>query len=344
MRHREDVGARKGDGRFDPRERTSIAARGRVAEYDRCRRKGDTAFDCHIQVRKRRKTHKMVRFSCSFAILACLNLIPVDAFSQTAASDAVAERVDRFLMQAVDNGFAGAVLVARGDEITLSKGYGVADRDRDIAVTPATVFNIGSVTKPFTAAAIMKLVEQGRLRTSDTLGSLFENVPQDKRNITVHQLLTHTAGVSRNTGGFRYDRATRSEFLELFFRTPLAREPGGPYEYANAGYTVLAAIIETVSGQSYEAFLRENLFEPAGMSQTGYLLPAWQRENFAHSYYFDVERNGWADWGITLDRFGEDGVSWFGIGKGDLQSTVLDLYAWHLALERERYFREKRST
>jgi CubicO group peptidase (beta-lactamase class C family) len=119
----------------------------------------------------------------------------------------------------------------------------------------------------------------------------------------------------------------------LFFATPLARKPGGPYEYANAGYTVLAAIVETVSGQSFEAFLRENLFEPAGMSKTGYLMPPWQRDDFAHSYYFDVERNDWIDWGITLDRFGEDGVSWYGIGKGDLQSTVLDLYAWHRALE-----------
>jgi tetratricopeptide (TPR) repeat protein len=91
--------------------------------------------------------------------------------------------------------------------------------------------------------------------------------------------------------------------------------------------------VETVSGQSFEAFLRANLFEPGGMSKTGYMMPAWQRDDFAHSYYFDVERNDWIDWGITLDRFGEDGVSWYGIGKGDLQSTVLDLYAWHLALE-----------
>ena len=274
----------------------------------------------------------MVRLSCSFTVLACLSLIVVDSFGQTTASDVVAQRVDRYLSQAVENGFAGAVLVARGDDVILSKGYGAADRDNGIAVTPATVFNIGSVTKPFTAAAIMKLVEQGRLETSATLGSLFDSVPADKRSITIHQLLTHTSGIARDAGGFRYDRATRSEFLELLFETPLAREPGGPYEYANAGYTVLAAIIETVSGQSYEAFLHENLFEPAGMSRTGYVMPDWQREDFAHSYYFDVEQNDWVDWGITLDRFGDDGVSWFGIGKGDLQSTVLDLYAWHLAL------------
>jgi CubicO group peptidase (beta-lactamase class C family) len=275
----------------------------------------------------------VVRLSFSFALFACLNLSPVHGFSQTSANERLAERIDLYLTQSVENGFAGAVLVAADDAVVLSKGYGLANRETGTAVTPATVFNIGSVTKPFTAAAIMKLVEQGKLETSDTLRSIFEHAPEDKRDITIHQLLTHTAGIAGDTGGFRYDRATRGEFLELFFATPLARKPGGPYEYANAGYTVLAAIIETVSGQSYEAFLRTNLFEPAGMSRTGYLLPTWQRDEFAHSYYFDVERNDWVDWGITLDRFGEDGVSWFGIGKGDLQSTALDLHAWHLALE-----------
>jgi CubicO group peptidase (beta-lactamase class C family) len=268
------------------------------------------------------------------AFLACLILAPVHGFGQTRANEGLAERLDQFLIQSVENGFAGAVLVAVDDAVILSEGYGLANRESGIAVSPSTVFNIGSVTKPFTAAAVMKLVEQGRLRTSNTLGSIFEYAPEDKRNITIHQLLTHTAGISEDTGGFRYDRANRSEFLELFFDTPLAREPGGSYEYANTGYTVLAAIVETVSGQSFEAFLRAHLFEPAGMSKTGYLMPAWRRDEFAHSYYFDVEQNDWTDWGITLDRFGDD-VSWYGIGKGDLQSTVLDLYAWHIALETE---------
>jgi CubicO group peptidase (beta-lactamase class C family) len=275
----------------------------------------------------------LVRLGCCSVFLVCFNLIPVPGFGQTTANEDLAQRIDDFLAQGVENGFAGAVLVAVDDTVVLAKGYGLANREKDIAITPATVFNIGSITKPFTAAAIMKLVEQGKLKTSDTLGSIFERVPQDKRDITIDELLTHTAGISGETGGFRYDRATRSEFLELFFATPLARKPGEEYEYANAGYTVLAAVVETVSQQSFEAFLRENLFQPAGMSKTGYLMPAWQRDDFAHSYYFDVERNDWIDWGITLDRFGGDGVSWYGIGKGDLQSTVLDLYAWHRALE-----------
>jgi CubicO group peptidase (beta-lactamase class C family) len=277
-----------------------------------------------------------MRVAYSFVFLVYLNLSPVHGFGQTRANERLTERIDLFLTQGVENGFVGAVLVAADDAVILSKGYGVANREEDIAVTPDTVFNIGSVTKPFTAAAIMKLVEQGKLKTSAKLESIFEDAPEDKRDITIHQLLTHTAGISGDTGGFRYDRATRSEFLESFFATPLARQPDGPYEYANAGYTVLAAIVETVSGQSFEAFLQANLFEPAGMSKTGYLMPPWQREDFAHGYYFDVERNDWIDWGITLDRFGEDGVSWFGIGKGDLQSTVLDLYAWNLALESEK--------
>lgn len=260
--------------------------------------------------------------------------------------DPLAFRVDDYLTRSVPNGFAGAVLVAKEGEVVLSKGYGLADRANGVPVDSSTVFNIGSVTKPFTAAAILKLVEQGQLATSDTFAALFDDVPEDKQGITVHQLLTHTSGISPRAGGPRYEDASRERFLAELFAAPLEAEPGTRYLYANAGYTLLAAIVERVSGRGFEAFLREALFEPAGMHDTGYAIPAWSAGRLAHGYYFSVSDAAWRDWGTTLDHWGEAGPSWYAIGKGDLQSTVEDLYRWHRALQgdevlsarlRERY-------
>jgi CubicO group peptidase (beta-lactamase class C family) len=102
----------------------------------------------------------------------------------------LAQRIDTFLSAAEPNHFSGAVLVAKGDEVLFSRGYGYADYESGVKVSPETVFNIGSVTKQFTAAAVLKLVEQDKLRLGDTLGDLFDGVPEDKAGITVHQLLT----------------------------------------------------------------------------------------------------------------------------------------------------------
>jgi len=273
--------------------------------------------------------------SASAAALVASSIFVAACVSAPEASpplDPLARRVDDYLSRSVPNGFAGAVLVAKDGRVVLSEGYGLADRATRIPVGPSTVFNIGSVTKPFTAAAILKLVEQGKLATSDTLAALFDGVPEDKRGITVHQLLTHTSGISPRAGGPRYERASRERFLAELFAAPLEAEPGTRYLYANAGYTLLAAIVERVSGRGYEAFLRENLFEPAGMNDTGYTLPAWTAGRLAHGYYFSVADAAWRDWGTTLDHWGGEGPSWYGIGKGDLHSTVEDLYRWHRAL------------
>lgn len=266
---------------------------------------------------------------CLFLML-CLDL-PLAGTEQPDRS--LAKRIDAYLVKSAANNFSGAVLVAREGEIILSKGYGLADRKNNTAVVSSTIFNIGSVTKQFTAAAILKLAEQEKLKTSDTLGSFFENVPADKKDITVHQLLTHTAGISPNTGGPRYDLAGREKFLREFFDAELAAKPGTEHQYANAGYIVLAALVEIVSGQRYETFLYEQLFKPAGMMNTGYKRPEWNKARLAHGYYFSLADADWADWGTTPDRWVDHDVSWYGIGKGDLHSSVEDLYKWHEALQ-----------
>ena len=263
--------------------------------------------------------------------------IPVLAFvmpclALTEEDSRLAQRLDAFLLAAEPNHFSGAVLVAKGDEVLFSRGYGYANYETGEKVSPETVFNIGSVTKQFTAAAILKLVEQGNLRLSDTLGDLFEDAPEDKAGITVHQLLTHTAGISRQDLGFRYDKASKEDFLTAFFASTLATEPGTRHEYANTGYILLAAIVEQASGQPFEDYLQQHLLEPAGLSQTGYLQPDWRKDRIANGYYFDLQTAAWKSWGTTFQQWGDGPVTWFGIGKGDLHATTGDLYKWHKAL------------
>jgi CubicO group peptidase (beta-lactamase class C family) len=235
-------------------------------------------------------------------------------------------QIDEYLTRAAAFGFAAAVLIAKDGQTALHKGYGLANRERDIPITGETVFDIGSITKGFTAAAILKLEEQGRLRVTDLITRHFADVPPDKAGITINHLLTHSAGL-KDAFGDDYEVMPRDSLVQLALHSELLWAPGLQYRYSNAGYSLLAAIVEKVSDQPYEAFLRDAMFEPAGMTQTGYRLPDWPEERLAHGYLRDQ------DWGTPLDKpWAEDGPYWNLRGNGGLLSTVGDLYRWHLAL------------
>jgi len=242
-------------------------------------------------------------------------------------------KIDTYLNTSVDNGFSGTILVSIKGEIILSKGYGWADRKNKIPNTSSTVFNIGSVTKQFTASAILKLVELGEIKTSDKIRQFYNQAPFDKENITIHQLLTHTSGISPRTGGFRYDEADKEQFLKDFFESELQSKPGTKHQYANANYIMLATILESVSKQSYGTFLNENLFEPSHMNNTGYKSISFNTEKLAHGYYYNITDEKWVDWGTTQQHLPYTDKHWYSIGKGDIHSTVENLYKWHLALK-----------
>jgi CubicO group peptidase (beta-lactamase class C family) len=143
-----------------------------------------------------------MKSSIKIVFFAFITLSTLNAFSQN-SNKVLFNKIDSYLRASETNGFSGVVLVSKKGEVVLSKGYGWADRNNKIPNTPATVFNIGSVTKQFTASAILKLVEQGKINTSDKISSYFNQTPSDKKDITIHQLLTHTSGISNRTGGFR---------------------------------------------------------------------------------------------------------------------------------------------
>lgn len=241
----------------------------------------------------------------------------------------IGQRGDRHLAEQEEKGFSGVALVAQGGRVLLHKGYGWADAAKQSPFRPDTVFDIGSLTKQFTAAAIVKLVELGKVQFEESLDRHFRDVPPDKRAITLHQLLTHTSGLP-DAMGDDYEVLTKGAFLERAWGTALSTPPGKVYRYSNVGYSVLAAVIERASGKGYEEFLRANLFLPAGMQRTGYVLPDWSTEHLARG----ITRRG-RDWGSPRDHpWDQSGPYWNLLGNGGILSTAEDLYFWQRALER----------
>jgi CubicO group peptidase (beta-lactamase class C family) len=159
-------------------------------------------------------------------------------------------------------GFSGVVLVERQGTVEFLQAYGYADRRRKIRNTPDTRFEMASLTKPFTAAAILKLQEQGKLRTSDLLDRYIGPLPPPKNLATIHHLALHRAGLGASLPG-----DTRETFLQSVRTTPELSKPGEKYRYTNLGYGVLAAIIEIVSGTSYNDYVRDAILRPLGLRE-----------------------------------------------------------------------------
>ena len=178
-----------------------------------------------------------------FALLSALT--PVIA--QAPAS--LPSRLQATMREFEAQGFSGAVLVERKGAVEFLQAYGYADRRRKIRNTPDTRFEMASITKPFTSAAILKLQEQGKLRTSDMLDRYIGPLPPPKNLATIHHLALHQAGLVVRDAPLAGD--SREIFLQGIRTTPAESKPGEKYRYTNAGYGVLAAIIEIVSGRSY---------------------------------------------------------------------------------------------
>lgn len=167
----------------------------------------------------------------------------------------------------------------------------------------------------------------GKLSVNDPITKYFEMVPEDKQNITVHDLLRHQSGLISNIGK-DYEKIERTEFLSKLFSTKLKFKPGDSFSYSNIGYTLLALIIEQVSGQSYEAFLYENLWQPALMEHTGYSRPAFNQDLIAIGYSNDNTA-----WGRPNEKEWDGAAPYLHLlGNGGILSTTEDLYRWHQAL------------
>lgn len=222
--------------------------------------------------------------------------------------------------------FSGGLLIIKDGKKQFSKGYGLADKEKHIPFTPSTLASIGSITKAFTAAAIMKLAEQGKLSVADQLEKFFPAVPADKAGISIHQLLTHSSGFHEflEHDGGDYEKIEKDEFLRRAFAEPLAFKPGEKAVYTNVGVSILAVIVEQVSGVDYETFLRRELFAPVGIEGIGYHYPRSSPDIVAHGY-----QNG-KDWGTHQQHFAEAGGGpyWNLKGNGGLEASLDDMCRW----------------
>ena len=185
-------------------------------------------------------------------------------------------RMDRIIQSHVDSKqFMGSVLVAQGGKVLLNKGYGSANLEWDIPDSPQTKFRLGSLTKQFTAAAILLLEERGKLRTDDLVAKYLPDAPASWAKITLANLLTHTSGIPNFTSFPDYSTTeatptTPEQLVARFRDKPLNFQPGEQWEYSNSGYVLLGYLLEKITGQRYQDFVRDNLFAPLGMTESGY--------------------------------------------------------------------------
>jgi len=191
--------------------------------------------------------------------------------------EAITRADDMLTKMTRDGAFTGSVLIAQDGKVLLSQGYGFSDRVQGIPNTPQTRFRLGSITKQFTAMAILILQSQGRLSVEDLICNFIADCPEAWQDITIHHLLTHTSGLSGRLWPIMMESASApvtpsqpAQTLTLFPDLPLDSQPGEQFAYSNPGYFLLAHIIERVSGQSYAAFLEQAIFTPLKMHNTGY--------------------------------------------------------------------------
>ena len=241
----------------------------------------------------------------------------------------MAERLE----EEAGKGFSGVVLAARDGRIVLHRGFGLANREKRIPNTTNTVFAIGSTPIDFTHAAILKLVDLGKLTTSDRITRFLKDVPADKQAITLQHLMTGRSGLKNFHGipGVDDDLdlswIDRETALRRILGSELLFAPGTAEAHSHSAWGVLAAVIEIASDQSYADFLQEHLFEPAGMTRTGLYPITRDLDPDQIAVGYGANRipplNAPQHWGRT---------SWLVMGSGGMVSTAADLYRWNRAV------------
>jgi CubicO group peptidase (beta-lactamase class C family) len=269
-------------------------------------------------------------------MIALLAATPLQTSSLSDGSpdegDAV-QRMDRFVGS---KDFSGVVLVGRDGRVIFQRAYGMASREHSVPNKLETKFRIGSVTKSFTAMAVMILVERGKLHLTDPLCNYIDDCPKAWAGITVRHLLSHTSGIPNFTelpDNDHYERlpmtplATIARFRDL----PLEFVPGERFSYDDSGYLLLGHIVERASGKRYEDFMRENIYEPLGMLDSGYDHPWVILKNRASGY---ARKDGQTVNAMLMEMDTP-------FGGGSMYSTVEDLLRWDQALYTEKLVSRK---
>ena len=244
------------------------------------------------------------------------------------------EKIEALVQTYHDYGqFNGTVLVAERGKVIYMKGFGLANREWNIPNKPDTKFRLGSITKQFTSMLILQLVEKGKLNIQGKLSDYLPYYRKDTGSkVTVHHLLTHSSGIPSYTGLPNFfeeisrDPYPVKEFVKKFCSGELEFKPGSRYRYNNSGYFLLGAIIEEVTGKTYEEVLKENILDPLGLKDTGYDHHSTILPNRATGYSNTFE-------GYVNSPYLDMSLPY---AAGSLYSTVEDLYTWDQALYTEK--------
>jgi CubicO group peptidase (beta-lactamase class C family) len=284
-------------------------------------------------------------FNCALQI-ACVLLFSGIGCCQDLPDSQIASRLEAYLKPFVETGnLSGAVLISRKGRVLFRHSYGMASYELGVPNSPETRFHIASVSKAFTAAAILQLQDQGRLTVADPLSRFVPDFPNGDR-ITLDNLLTHTSGIPDINDLSDYDTFARSphtipQLVARFANLPLEFQPGSRYQYSNSNYNLLALVVEKVTGESYGEYLRKHIFDPLGIEDSGHDGDASQLIPSAASGYKPAgiagyEKAPYIDWSNKT-------------GNGSLYSTADDLYRFDRALNtdavlkastRQKYFVE----
>jgi CubicO group peptidase (beta-lactamase class C family) len=251
------------------------------------------------------------------------------ALATSPVTDTLAASIDQYMQ--TQSVWSGTILVVQKGHVIISKGYGLADRENDVPNDAHTKFAIGSMTKAFTAMAIMMLQERGQLNVQDSICKYLSDCPNAWKPITLHQLLTHTSGIQNYTDSnlqiltsvTTCQEFTLEQALAILKLLPQDFPPGTKYSYSNSGYYLLGAVIEKVSGEAYDTFIQNNILLPLGMFETGYdrFNPIVKKR--ASGYSIDQNFN-------IINTPSMDVSQRY--AAGGLYSTVGDLYKWDQAL------------
>ncbi len=272
------------------------------------------------------------------SVVACLLVFQAALAQKTTSSTReIKAKVDEYMKAAVEfEKFSGSILIAKDGKPIVSKGYGMANIEFDAPNNPQTVFRLASVSKQFTAAAIMILKDRGKLNTSDLACKYLAECPAAWQTITIRNLLTMTSGIPGVTGlelgPLRGLPVPWDQWTVATGKNPLEFKPGEKFKYANSGYTLLGFIIEKVSGKSYGEFMQENIFTPLGMKRTGYEDPTRVIKNRATGYrYLPDEPIRNVPYAEMIRLY----------AAGGIYSTTEDLLLWDQALYTDKLLSKK---
>lgn len=243
------------------------------------------------------------------------------------------KRIHELLVEHEREGFSGAVVAAVGGKPILEAGYGLADRRRGAAFTPDTVAQIGSITKPLTALAVLDLVLEGEIELDAPVGRYLPDAATPARDVTIHQLLTHTSGMPEYCGP-DFKPYSLGDLLRRCMSERLRFEPGTRWAYSNAGYSVLGAVMEAVSGRELDEQLKAEVLAPSGLGSITYFPP--EDAEYARGY------SGGKDRGVVSELILElEGDFWAFKGNGGMQASARDMFGLYEALAGRRAFDER---